>query len=251
MTTEIVRHRDGQVLVLTLDRPTKFNALTYAMYDVLRAALTEASADPSVAVVLICANGTAFCAGNDITEFVGSKRGTHAIDFIRVLASFDKPLVAAVHGYAVGIGMTMLLHCDLVYATSEARFRVPFVNLGLVPEAGSSLLLPARIGRARAAPMLLLGETMTAEQALSAGFVTELFPAAQLLDGARDKAFELSRQPPQALAATRALIRPDPKSLHKRIDEEAILFEEALASPEAREAFAAFLEKRAPVFDAR
>lgn len=248
MTDEVIRQREGAVLVLTLNRPAKFNALTYAMYDALREALNDASGDPGIAAVLIHANGTAFCAGNDIAEFAGAKRGTHAIDFIRVLAGFNKPLVAAVHGHAVGIGMTLLLHCDLVYATPDARFRVPFVNLGLVPEAGSSLLLPLRIGRARAAPMFLLGETMTAEQALSAGFVTALLPDEQLLDVARAKASELGRKPPQALAATRALMRPDGETLHSRIDEEAALFEAALVSPEAREAFAAFLEKRDPVF---
>lgn len=251
MTPEIARSREGQTLVLTLNRPEKYNALTYAMYDALRDGLNEAAADDDVVAVLICANGTAFCAGNDIAEFAGSKRGTHAIDFIRVLAAFEKPLIAAVQGYAVGIGMTMLLHCDLVYAASDALFRVPFVNLGLVPEAGSSLLLPARIGRARAAPMFLLGETMTAEQAFSGGFVTALLPEGELLAFAHAKAWELTRKPPLALAITRALMRPNPESLRNRIDEEAKLFEEALASHEAREAFAAFLEKRDPDFGPR
>jgi enoyl-CoA hydratase/carnithine racemase len=244
----IVADRDG-VLEIGINRPDKKNALTSAMYRAMTAALADASARADVGAVLIVGEGDAFCAGNDLNDFAaGPEGGAAAFDFIQAIAAFDKPLVAAVQGLAVGVGTTMLLHCDLVYAAPDARFVMPFVNLGLVPEAGSSLLAPALLGHAKAAAMLLLGEPLDADGADRAGLVTAILPADMLRDHARAKAAALLAKPPRALAATRRLMRGDPAALQARLAEEAMLFREALAGAEAREAFTAFLEKRPPVF---
>jgi enoyl-CoA hydratase/carnithine racemase len=237
------------VMEIHIDRPDKKNALTGAMYRTMTAALADASMRADIGAVLIAGRGDAFCAGNDLQDFLaGPEGGAAAFAFIRAIATFDKPLVAAVQGLAVGVGTTMLFHCDLIYAAPDARFVMPFVNLGLVPEAGSSLLAPAILGHARAAAMLLLGEPMDADSAARAGMVTAIVPADALLDQARAKAAALMAKPPRALAATRRLMKGDPAALVARIEEEAQLFREAMASPEAREAFTAFFEKRPPVF---
>lgn len=237
------------VVEIHIDRPDKKNALTAAMYDAMTAALGQAAARADIGVVLIAGRGDAFCAGNDLKDFMaGPAGGEAAFRFIQAIAAFDKPLVAAVRGLAVGVGTTMLLHCDLVYATPDARFVMPFVDLGLVPEAGSSLLAPAVMGRAKAAAMLLLGEPMDATAAERAGLVTELVEPDGVLDHARAKAALLMRKPPRALAATRRLLRGDPEVLDRRMEEEAALFVEALRGDESREAFAAFFEKRVPIF---
>ena len=249
MTDLIQSHRDGGVLEIVIDRPAKKNALTGAMYDTMRAALAAASADGEIRAVLFSGRGDAFSAGNDLEDFLaGPDGGKPAFAFIKALADFDKPMVAAVQGLAVGIGTTMLFHCDLVYAAPDARFIMPFVNLGLVPEAGSSLLAPLRLGHAKAAAMLLLGEPLGAEGAESAGLVTALVPAEQLIEFARSKARALAAKPAAALAATRRLMKSSVPGVVERMDEEARLFGEALKSADAREAFAAFVEKRAPVF---
>jgi enoyl-CoA hydratase/carnithine racemase len=248
MTDGVARLIDKGVMELRLDRPDKKNALTAAMYHALSEGLAEASADPAITAVLITGEGPAFSAGNDIKDFLAPGGAGAALDFIRLLAAFDKPIVAAVQGIAVGVGTTMLVHCDLVYATPDARFLLPFVGLGLVPEAASSLLLPARIGRAKASAMLLLGEPLDAAEAERAGFVTAIVPAETLRDHARAKALALTRMPPTALAATRALVRGDGVAVAARIEEEADLFGKLIQSAEAREAFTAFLEKRPPDF---
>jgi len=158
------------VMEIHIDRPDKKNALTGAMYRTMTAALADASMRADIGAVLIAGRGDAFCAGNDLQDFLaGPEGGAAAFAFIRAIATFDKPLVAAVQGLAVGVGTTMLFHCDLIYAAPDARFVMPFVNLGLVPEAGSSLLAPAILGHARAAAMLLLGEPMDADSAARAG----------------------------------------------------------------------------------
>lgn len=239
----------GGVIEIHLDRADKKNALTATMYRTMTAALAEASTRADIDVVLIAGKGDAFCAGNDINDFLsGPERGTEAFDFIRAIAMFDKPIVAAVQGLAVGVGTTMLFHCDLVYAAPDARFVMPFVNLGIVPEAASSLLAPATMGHAKAAAMLLLGEPMDAAGADRAGLVTAIIPADQLLAHARAKAIALTTKPPQALAHTRRLLKGDPAVIAARIEEEGRLFRETMQSAEAREAFTAFFEKRAPVF---
>ena len=237
------------VIEIHIDRPDKKNALTAPMYHAMTAALADASARADIAVVLFTANGDAFCAGNDLKDFMaGPEGGAAAFAFIRAIAAFDKPIIAAVQGLAVGVGTTMLLHCDLIYAAPDARFIMPFVNLGLVPEAGSSLLAPATLGHAKAAAMLMLGEPMDAEAADRAGLITAVVPADGLLAHARAKARILVAKPPQALATTRRLMKGDPAALTARIEEEAGLFRDTLRSAEAQEAFAAFFEKRAPVF---
>lgn len=237
------------IIEIHIDRPEKKNALTASMYRAMTAALADASARDDIGAVLFAGRGDAFCAGNDLKDFMaGPQGGEAAFEFIRTVALFDKPLVAAVQGLAVGVGTTMLFHCDLVYAAPDARFVMPFVGLGVVPEAGSSLLAPATLGYAKAAAMLLLGEPMDAQTADRAGLLTAIVPAKSLLDHARSKAAALMAQPPQALATTRRLMKGAPAVLIQRIDEEARLFREALKSPEAQEAFAAFFEKRSPVF---
>jgi enoyl-CoA hydratase/carnithine racemase len=250
--TEVVVTRSGPVVELTLDRAAKKNALTFAMYEALTAALTQTRSDATVRAALITGKGETFCAGNDIADFATPRPEFGAAPpsrFIEALVAFDKPLLAAVHGPAVGIGATMLLHCDLVYASSTARLRMPFVSLGLVPEAGSSLLLPRRVGDVVAAEILLLGAWIDAARARELRLVNAVLPTAgELLAFARARATELAASPPQALRTTRALLKGDPAALRARIGEEALAFAKCLTSPEAKEAFAAFLERRAPDF---
>ena len=249
MSEHIAVIEQAGVLEIHIDRPDKKNALTTAMYRAMTAALADASARADIGAVLFAGRGDAFCACNDLKDFLaGPEGGAAAFAFIRAIVAFDKPLVAAVQGLAVGVGTTMLFHCDLIYAAPDARFVMPFVNLGIVPEAGSSLLAPALMGHAKAAAMLMLGEPMDAQGADRAGLVTAIVPADQLLDHARARAAALMAKPPQALAVTRRLMKGDPAMLTARIEEEARLFRESLTSPEAQEAFTAFFEKRAPVF---
>lgn len=249
MTTGIEIVENQGILEIHIDRAEKKNALTAAMYATMTGALESASARGDIGAVLIAGRGDAFCAGNDLADFVSGPEGAAAaFAFIRAIALFDKPIVAAVQGLAVGVGTTLLFHCDLVYAAPDARFLMPFVNLGIVPEAGSSLLAPARLGYAKAAAMLLLGEPIDAIAADSAGLVTAVVPGGELLAHSRAKAAALMAKPPQALMATRRLMKGDPAAVVERIEEEARIFREAMQSAEAREAFAAFFEKRPPVF---
>ena len=234
---------------LTLNRPAAKNALTAPMYERLAGALAEAAGDGEIRAVLIEGSGGAFSAGNDINDFVrrASADGqgpTEVLDFLRALVRFEKPVIAAVGGVAVGIGTTLLLHCDLAYAAPEAQFSTPFVRLGLVPEAASSLLLAQRIGPARANAMLLGAESLSAEAALAAGLINEIVPADTLGAHARAKAAAIAAFPARAVAASRQLIRGDIAPVLARIDEEAAIFARAMASPEAREAFAAFLGRK-------
>ena len=245
MTVDI--ERDGGVIVATLNRPEKKNALTGAMYRALREALVTASADEGVGAVLVTGEGGAFCAGNDIGDFLaenkaqseGARSGPGG-EFIRTLARFDKPLVAAVEGPAVGVGTTMCLHCDLVYAAPSARFAMPFVNLGLVPEAGSSMLVPRRFGLGVASELLLLGETIDAARAREIGLVAEVVAPEAVKAHALAKAKALAAKPRAALLATRRLMRGDAQALYAHMEEELVAFAHALKSPEARAAFEAF-----------
>lgn len=239
--------RDG-IVHIRLDRAAKKNAITADMYRGMTAALEEAGARRDVACVLIAGEGDAFCAGNDIADFLKPGGAEAALEFIRTIGRFDKPIVAAVQGLAIGVGLTMLLHCDLIYAAPATRFSVPFAAIGIAPEAASSLLLPARIGAAKAAPMFLLGEPITAEEAERLSLVTAIVPAADLHAHALGKAEALVRMPPQALAVTRRLIRGDTDAILARMAEEATLVEAALAGEEAKEAMTAFMEKRPPDF---
>lgn len=245
MTVDI--ERDGGVLIATLNRPEKKNALTGAMYRALREALVTASADEAVGAVMVTGAGGAFCAGNDIGDFLvenqrqaeGARSGPGG-DFIRTLARFDKPLVAAVEGAAVEVGTTMCLHCDLVYAAPSARFAMPFVNLGLVPEAGSSMLAPRRFGIGVASELLLLGETIDAARAREIGLVNAVVAPAALREHALGKAKALAAKPRAALLATRKLMRGEAQALYQHMEAELAAFAEALKSPEARAAFEAF-----------
>jgi enoyl-CoA hydratase/carnithine racemase len=249
--SEVVVSRAGGVLEARIDRAAKKNALTFAMYTALTEALQQAHADPSVRAALITASGETFCAGNDIADFLKPREDFGAAPpsrYIEALVAFDKPLVAAVQGPAVGIGATMLLHCDLVYVSPTARLRMPFVSLGLVPEAGSSLLLPRRVGDVVAAEMLLLGAWIDAERARELRLVNAIVPSSELAPFARARAEELAASPPGALRMTRALLRGDSEALRARIQKEAAAFAESLRSPEAKEAFNAFLERRPPDF---
>jgi enoyl-CoA hydratase/carnithine racemase len=237
--------RSGAVLELTLNRPAKKNALTNAMYRALNVALHEAERDPAIGAVLIAGAGGVFSAGNDIGDFVAAVQGGEmaGADFVRKIAAFPKPLVAAVDGLAVGIGCTMLLHCDLVYATPESRFLLPFVDLGLLPEAASSLLLPRRVGMARASAWLLAGESFGAAEALAAGLLNAIPAKDALIATAREKAAQLAAKPRTALMAARKFLRGDTAEILARIEAELDAFHKALASPEARAALMTFLNK--------
>jgi enoyl-CoA hydratase/carnithine racemase len=249
MSEEILKSCADGVCELRFDRPEKRNAITHRMYQALAAALQAAAADEAVRVVLLSGAGASFCAGNDLNDFVSGPEftGAHPVmDVLRTLAGFDKPLVAAVHGPTVGIGVTMLLHCDLVVAAQGTQLIMPFVALGLVPEAGSSLLLPRLVGPQRAAELLLLGEPLEAAAAERLGLVNRVVAPERLLDEARALAQRLVRQPAEALRATRRLLRGDPAELRARIEAEAQVFGARLRSAEFLAQVRALLAKARP-----
>ena len=240
------------VMALTLQRPEKKNALTGAMYDVLSDALVKAEADTSVLVILFQGDGDSFTAGNDLADFASQARGENSVDspahrFIEIVSKVTKPLVAAVQGNAVGVGTTMLLHCDLVYLADNARLITPFVNLALVPEAASSWLLPLRIGHARAYAMFALGEPMEAAAAVASGLANAVVPQSELRKKALDAAIALTKRPAGSLSLTKKLMR-EHQRIAAQIAAEGQLFKERLRTLEAREAFAAFAERRPPDF---
>jgi enoyl-CoA hydratase/carnithine racemase len=237
------------VCELRFDRPEKRNAITQRMYQALAAGLHAAEADEAVRVVLLSGAGASFCAGNDLNDFVSGPPFSSAhpvMDVLRTLATFEKPLIAAVHGPTVGIGVTMLLHCDLVVAAQGTQLIMPFVALGLVPEAGSSLLLPRLLGQQRAAELLLLGEPLAAAAAERLGLVNRVVEPDQLLDEARALAQRLVRQPAEALRATRRLLRGDTAELLARIEAEAQVFGARLKSAEFLAQVRALLGKGRP-----
>lgn len=249
MTDLVTIKRDGALVELRLNRPQKLNALTGAMYDAVAGELVRGGGDDSVRAFLVSAEGPTFTSGNDIGEFmrdVGDFASSPQGRFMGALTASPKPIVAAVQGAAVGIGTTMLLHCDLVYASADAALSAPFVSIGLVPEAGSSMIMPAMLGFQRAAKLLLLGESISASQACEAGLVTEVVPIEILQSHARTKAERLASQPPKALAAARALMRGNRDALNLHMAREVEAFQHALRGSEAQGAFAAFMERRAP-----
>lgn len=246
MSEHVKVTREGGVVEIVIARPEKKNALTAAMYDAMIAALDAAEGDAGVGAVVIAGEGGDFTAGNDIADFLATTKDMNdfgGLRFVRRIATFDKPLVAAVEGVAVGVGTTMLFHCDLVYAAPSAQFRMPFVDLALVPEAGASLLVPRRVGLAAATELLMLAEPFDAERALALGIVNAITPAAELRGRARDLAARLAAKPREALMATRRLIRGDRADIVARIDEEARVFGERMASAEARAVFTAFMSR--------
>lgn len=255
MTDYIKTDKSNGVLTLTMDRPQKKNALTRAMYQGLADGILAADADPEVRCVLIQAEGDMFTAGNDISDFAAVNSGDAGAaearregnPLLAALAVAKTPIVAAVNGRAVGVGTTMLMHCDLVYVAEDALLTTPFVNLALVPEAASSITLPARIGHARAFSMFVLGEAVDAQKAVAWGIANEVVPKDQLRARARAAAEAVAKRPPAAVAITKALMR-DNERLAAQMAEEGVHFSAQLKSAEAREAFAAFNEKRAPDF---
>lgn len=242
-----------RVLTLTIARPEKKNALTVAMYAALADAISDADTNAAIRVVLITGSEDSFTAGNDLKDFLDNPPvdpSSPVFRFMHAIASAKKPVVAAVNGLAIGIGTTMLLHCDLVYAVDTARFQLPFVNLGLVPELGSSLVLPGLAGRARAAELLMFGNPFDAATAKEIGLINESCAAGDVLPMAQKAADDLAAKPPAALRKTKALLNGDLADVTERINAEAKVFGEQLNSDEVKEAIAAFFEKRAADFSA-
>ena len=244
------------VATIEIARPEKKNALTIAMYQAMAEALEAAGADASVRSVLITGQPGVFTSGNDIEDFMSRPpgQGSESLDspvfgFMKALLVCDKPVVAAVTGAAIGIGTTLLLHCDLVYVADDARLAMPFVSLGLVPEFASSLLVPQLMGHRRAAEKLLLGDPFTAEQAVECGIANAVLPAAEVLNHARRVAERFNALPPGAVREAKQLLRgPQREQIEATIRTEGALFAKRLRSPEAMEAFQAFFQKRRPDF---
>jgi len=246
MSEQLLVTRADGVFEMRLNRPEKRNAITFAMYEALAGALRDAQADKAVNAVLLSGEGAGFCAGNDLNDFLSGPKFTSAhpaMVFLRTLATFGKPIIAAVHGQTIGIGVTILLHCDLVVAARTTQLSMPFVSLGLVPEAGSSLLLPRLLGWQRAAELLFLGKPFDAANAHRLGLVNRVVEDKTLMDEARDLALTVAAQPSGALQATRRLVRGDCGELLARIEEEAREFGARLESEEFRAAVRAVLSK--------
>jgi enoyl-CoA hydratase/carnithine racemase len=242
----------GAIARIELARPEKKNAITAEMYVQLAEALAAADANAQVRAILLCGSRDCFTAGNDLADFLErppAGTGSPTWRFFEVLPALAKPLVAAVGGPAIGIGTTLLLHCDLVYASATARFQLPFVPLGIVPEFGSTYLLPLLAGYQRAAELLLLGQPFDAQKAREVGLVSEIVSPESLLETAEKAARRLAELPPESLRLTKRLMKSAHAELVRRtIDEEGRIFRERLDSPEAKEALRAFLEKRKPDF---
>ena len=250
--SDILTHQDAGVLTLTFNRVERKNSINVAMYDALATALEKAAGDAATRVVVIQGHETIFSAGNDIEDFLKNKPAgmdSPVFRFLRGIATFPKPLVAAVCGPAVGVGTTLLFHCDLVCAGDNAAFSMPFVNLGLVPEAASSLLVPQMFGYHRAAEALLLGEPFMAEAALEVGLVNRVVPPSEANALAQAQARKLAAKPMSSLIATKQLMKGgQQKAVLERMGEEGAQFGRMLGEPAAREAMTAFMEKRKPDF---
>jgi enoyl-CoA hydratase/carnithine racemase len=241
----------NRTATIRINRPDKKNALTRAMYLALIEAVRQAEADANVRVVLLTGSADCFTAGNDIADFAAARPGEApvALDYLRTLAAATKPVIAAVAGVAIGIGTTMLLHSDLVYAADNARFQLPFVNLGLCPEAGSSFILPSMVGHHRAAELILFGEPFGAEAARQFGLVNHVVAAGELMSSATQRALQLAEKPPAALKTAKMLLKAGSReAVTNSMDRETEQFAALLQGPEAKEAMAAFLERRKPDF---
>lgn len=240
---EIIVRLDGPLMRIVIDRPAKRNALDKRMYEAMIAAFAQADAEEDVRAIVLSSAGDDFTAGNDLEDFRRPLDNLHefpALRFVRALAALQTPIVAAVVGDAIGVGVTMLFHCDLVYASHGARFKMPFVDLGVIPEAASTLLIPQRIGLAKATEFMLLCESFGASDALRLGVVNAVADAKEVEAMALDAARRLAAKPRAALAATRRLLRGDAAAIAARIDEEAALFAAALAMRETRARLEAF-----------
>jgi enoyl-CoA hydratase/carnithine racemase len=250
--SDILTHCESGVMTITLNRVDKKNSITAAMYGAMADALVQAEADPAMRAVVLQGHETVFSAGNDIGDFLNQPPATAespVYRFLHGIAGFSKPLIAAVCGPAVGVGTTMLFHCDLVYAGDNAAFSMPFVNLGLCPEAASSLLVPQMFGYHRAAEALLLGEPFFAEAALEVGLVNRIVPPTEVNGVAQAHARKLALKPLSSLIETKRLMKQgQAPQVAARMAEEGASFGRMLREPAAREAFGAFMEKRKPDF---
>jgi enoyl-CoA hydratase/carnithine racemase len=252
MMSDIITERSGSFLRVQFNRPEKKNAMTSSMYVAMAELLNSAARDECVRVVLWHGAGDSFCAGNDVEDFIKNPPGageSPQATLENAFINFDKPLIAAVHGAAIGGGTTMLAHCDCVYAGESAKFQMPFINLGLVPEFGSSFSLPERIGYLRAAELILLGMPFDAKRAEALGLVTRVLPDEKLLAAATETAEKLAEKPSGALRACKRLMKqPSRAQLEQAMRAENEEFAARVRSAEAKEAFTAFLEKRPPDF---
>jgi len=250
--SEILVHTESGVMTITLNRLERKNSITADMYGAMADALAQAASDAATRVVLLQGHETIFSAGNDIGDFLHKPPAgpdSPVARFLHSIATFPKPLVAAVCGPAVGVGTTMLFHCDLVYAGDNAAFSMPFVNLGLVPEAASSLLVPQMLGYHRAAEALLLGEPFMAEAALEVGLVNRVLPPTEVNGYAQSVARKLAAKPSSSLIETKRLMKKGQQQLIRaQMDDEGALFARMLREPAAKEAFGAFMDKRKPDF---
>lgn len=250
--SDILTHAEAGVMTVTLNRADKKNSITSAMYGAMADALAQAAQDGAIRVVVIQGHEAIFSAGNDIGDFLNQPpagKDSPVFRFLHGIAAFPKPLIAAVCGPAVGVGTTMLFHCDLVYAGDNAAFSMPFVNLGLCPEAASSLLVPQMLGYHRAAEALLLGEPFFAEAALEVGLVNRIVPPSEANALAQAQARKLAAKPISSLVETKRLMKKGQAALvTQQMDEEGTSFGRMLREPAAREAFGAFMEKRKPDF---
>jgi enoyl-CoA hydratase/carnithine racemase len=247
MPDQVVVTDDDGVRIVRMNRPEKKNALTQPMYAEMTRALREAEGSNTIRCVILAGSTGAFCAGSDISDFQKRAEGglkPITVDFLHALARNPKPLVAAVDGLAIGIGTTMLMHCDYVVAANGATFATPFTKLGLIPEAASSLLGPMRLGYTRAFALLVMGRSMSAEDAKAAGLVNAVVDSAALETTALQAAREIAALPTGAVTLARKLLRGNLDDLIRRVDTEAMYFKERLQSDEARAAFAAFLARK-------
>ena len=249
MTDQVIIKDEGAIRTIRMNRPEKKNALTAEMYVAMAEAIETAGGASPIRAILIMGAPGAFSAGNDLGDFMkaamgGEGLGNSVLGFLYALARCERPLVAAVQGVAVGIGTTMMLHCDYAVAANDARFSTPFIALGLVPEAGSSLIAPRLMGQRRAFELLVMGKPLSGEEAKAAGLVNQVVPADQVDSEAMKAAQAIAALPPEGVAISRRLMKGEPAEIIKRIDEEATQFKLRLGSPEAREAFQAFFSRK-------
>jgi enoyl-CoA hydratase/carnithine racemase len=248
--SSLITHFSKGVLHIEFNRPEKKNAITLEMYGLAAKALEQANEDSQVRAVIISGRGDCFTSGNDLMDFLDDANqgmADNVMDFLKAVPNCTKPIIAAVHGHAIGIGTTLLLHCDLVYAEPSALFKMPFVNLGLCPEFASSILLPQLIGHRRAAELLLLGKAIDAETAYQYGLINEVVDNA--VEAAQAQAATLAALPASAIRATKALLHQyDKEQVMEIIQTEGAVFAQCMHSPEAIEAMTAFMERRQPDF---